>query len=112
MIKIIKIKEKKLLKKEKLFNFKTKKLEQKHVKIFSGSAIMAMAVKNALEIKNIPYLERNDINSAITAGFGSADKAVHIFVLEQYEEQAKYALVEVNFDDLDEVLSDSEEEEE
>ena len=93
-----------------MLNFKTKKMEQKHVKIFSGSAIMAMAVKNALENNNISYIERNDINSAITAGFGSADKAVHIFVLEDDEEQAKYALVEVNFDDLDEILSDSEEE--
>ncbi|HLW41590.1 MAG TPA: DUF2007 domain-containing protein, partial [Flavobacterium sp.] len=61
-------------------------MDQKHVKIFSGSAIMAMAVKNALENNNIPYIERNDINSAITAGFGSADKAVHIFVLEDDEE--------------------------
>lgn len=85
-------------------------MDQKHVKIFSGSAIMAMAVKNVLENSNIPYIERNDINSAITAGFGSADKAVHIFVLEDDEERAKYALVEVNFDDLDEILSDSEEE--
>lgn len=87
-------------------------MEQKHVKIFSGSAIMAMAVKNALENNNIQYIERNDINSAITAGFGSADKAVHIFVLEEDEEQAKYVLVDVNFDDLDEVSHSDEEDEE
>lgn len=87
-------------------------MEQKHVKIFSGSAIMAMAVKNALENNNIQYIERNDINSAITAGFGSADKAVHVFVLEEDEEQAKYALVDVNFDDLDEVYHSDEEDEE
>lgn len=87
-------------------------MEQKHVKIFSGSAIMAMAVKNALENNNIQYIERNDINSAITAGFGSADKAVHVFVLEEDEEQAKYALVDVNFDDLDEVSHSDEEDEE
>lgn len=84
-------------------------MEQKHVKIFSGSAIMAMAVKNALENNNITFIERNDINSAITAGFGSADKAVHIFVFEEDEEQAKYALVDVNFDDLDEVGTEDEE---
>ncbi|HUH25322.1 MAG TPA: DUF2007 domain-containing protein [Flavobacterium sp.] len=84
-------------------------MEQKHVKIFSGSAIMAMAVKNALENNNITFIERNDINSAITAGFGSADKAVHIFVFEEDEEQAKYALVDVNFDDLDEVGTEEEE---
>lgn len=78
-------------------------MEQKHIKLFSGSAIMAMAVKNILEEKNISYIERNDIDSAITAGFGSADKAVHLFVLEEDEEKAQYALVENNFDDIDEV---------
>lgn len=78
-------------------------MEQKHVEIFAGSAIMAMAVKNTLEENSIGYLERNDIASAITAGFGSADKAVHIFVLEEDEEKARYALVEKNFDDIDEI---------
>jgi len=78
-------------------------MERKHIKLFSGSAIMAMAVKNILEEKNIPYIERNDIESAITAGFGSADKAVHLFVLQEDEEKAQYALVENNFDDIDEV---------
>ena len=78
-------------------------MEQKHVEIFAGSAIMAMAVKNTLEENGIDYIERNDIDSAITAGFGSADKAVHIFVFEDAEEKARYALVEANFDDIDEV---------
>lgn len=74
-----------------------------HIEIFAGSAIMAMAVKNTLEENNIGYVERNDIESAITAGFGSADKAVHIFVLEEDEEKARYALADKNFDDLDDV---------
>ncbi len=78
-------------------------MEQKHVEIFSGSAIMAMAVKHTLAENNISYVERNDIESSITAGFGSADKAVHIFVFEDDEEKARYALVEANFDDIDEV---------
>lgn len=78
-------------------------MEQKHVEIFVGSAIMAMAVKNTLADNNISFIERNDIESAITAGFGSADKAVHIFVFEEDEEKARYALVEANFDDIDEV---------
>ena len=88
-------------------------MEQRHVEIFAGSAIMAMAVKHTLDENNILYVERNDIDSAITAGFGSADKAVHIFVLEDDEEKARYALVEANFDDIDEVgdLIDDENEE-
>ena len=88
-------------------------MKQKHVEIFAGSAIMAMAVKHTLDENNISYVERNDIDSAITAGFGSADKAVHIFVFEEDEEKARYALVESNFDDIDEVgdLIDDEKEE-
>ncbi len=88
-------------------------MEQKHVELFAGSAIMAMAVKHTLDENNISYVERNDIDSAITAGFGSADKAVHIFVFEEDEEKARYALVESNFDDIDEVgdLIDDEKEE-
>lgn len=88
-------------------------MEQKHVEIFAGSVIMAMAVKHTLDENNISYVERNDIDSAITAGFGSADKAVHIFVFEEDEEKARYALVESNFDDIDEVgdLIDDEKEE-
>ena len=78
-------------------------MEQRHIEIFAGSAIMAMAVKNTLDENNITYIERNDIESSITAGFGSADKAVHIFVFEEDEEKARYALVEKNFDDIDEV---------
>lgn len=87
-------------------------MEQKHVEIFVGSAIMAMAVKHTLDENNISFIERNDIESAITAGFGSADKAVHLFVLEDDEEKARYALVEANFDDIDEVGDLIEEDEE
>ena len=79
-------------------------MEQKHVEIFAGSAIMAMAVKHTLDENNISYVERNDIDSAITAGFGSADKAVHIFVFEEDEEKALQDLVKRiepdNFDEL------------
>lgn len=78
-------------------------MEQKHVEIFAGSAIMAMAVKNTLEENGIDFIERDDVASAVSVGFGSADLAVHIFVLEEDEEKARYALVERNFDDIDEV---------
>ena len=87
-------------------------MEQKHVEIFVGSAIMAMAVKHTLNENNISFIERNDIESAITAGFGSADKAVHLFVLEDDEEKARYALVEANFDDIEDVGGLIEEDEE
>ena len=63
-----------------------------HKILFSGSEIMALAVRNILEENNIAYIVRDDIESAITAGFGSADKAVNILVDEQDMEQAKEIL--------------------
>lgn len=65
-----------------------------HKKLFAGSEIMVLAVKSILEVNNIPYIIRDDIDSAITAGFGSADKAVHVFVEEAELEKAKQLLLE------------------
>ena len=65
---------------------------KQHKKIFSGSEITALAVKNILEENQIEYIERNDIQSAIRSGFGSADQAVHIFVLEDELERARILL--------------------
>jgi hypothetical protein len=53
-----------------------------HVKVYSGSEINALAVKNALEINHIEFVERDDINSAVVAGYGSLGKATNIFVYE------------------------------
>lgn len=63
-----------------------------HKKIFSGSEVTALAVKNILEENQIEYIERNDIQSAIRSGFGSADQSVHIFVLEEDVEKARILL--------------------
>lgn len=59
-----------------------------HELLFSGTEITALAVKNVLEQHNIAYIERNDIQSSINAGIGSADKAVHLFVFNQDKPQA------------------------
>lgn len=72
---------------------------EEHVKIFTGTAVMGMAVKNILDQKEIEYIEKDEGNTAIIAGF----PAVHIYVKEEDEEKAKYALVEVNFDDLEDI---------
>ncbi|MEC4116410.1 putative signal transducing protein [Myroides phaeus] len=63
-----------------------------HKKLFAGSEIMVLAVKDVLEENNIRYIVRDDIDSAITAGFGSADKAVHVFVEEEDLARAKELL--------------------
>lgn len=57
-------------------------------KIFSGSQILAIAVKEILDANKINYIERDDINSGIMAGFGTIDKAVHIFVEESDKNHA------------------------
>ncbi len=62
------------------------------VEIFSGSEVEALAAKSILERNNIPYAERNDIQSAIGAGFGTVDKAVHLFVDAPDAEVAKQLL--------------------
>jgi len=65
---------------------------ENHVELFVGSPMLALAVKNLLEQNNIEFIERNDISSAIAAGFGSADKATHIFVEQNVLETAKELL--------------------
>ncbi|WP_372474737.1 putative signal transducing protein [Capnocytophaga sp. ARDL2] len=57
-------------------------------KIFSGSQVLAIAVKEILDQHQIGYAVRDDINSGIVAGFGTLGKAVHIFVEPENEERA------------------------
>lgn len=53
---------------------------ENYVKVFSGSEVEIIRVRIILEQNDIKFIERNDIQSGITAGFGTIDKAVHIFV--------------------------------
>lgn len=65
-----------------------------HQKLFAGSEIMVLAVRNILEENSIPYIIRDDIESAISSGFGSADKAVNVFVENSDLDKAKNLLAE------------------
>ena len=49
-------------------------------KVFSGSEIMAQAIRQLLEQAGIEVLVRDDIESGRLAGFGTLDRAVEIFV--------------------------------
>lgn len=69
---------------------------ENHVQLFVGTPTTALAVKNVLEQNKIEFIERNDIASAIGAGFGMADKATHIFVEQAFLDVAKKLLVENN----------------
>lgn len=65
-----------------------------HKKLFAGSEIMVLAVRNLLEENNIPYIIRDDIKSAIEVGYGALGKAVHVFVEDEYLEKAEALLKE------------------
>lgn len=51
-----------------------------YIKVFSGSEVEVIKVRIVFDQNNIKYIERNDIQSGVVAGFGTIDKAVHVFV--------------------------------
>jgi hypothetical protein len=59
------------------------------IKIFSGSEIMAQAIQEALQVALISSLLKNNIQSAVMAGFGSAGLSVDVFVDKKDVMQAK-----------------------
>lgn len=52
------------------------------MKIFSGSEILALALKEKIEAIEINVIVKDNIQSAKLAGFGSAGSAVELFVQE------------------------------
>ncbi|MDR2223196.1 MAG: DUF2007 domain-containing protein [Flavobacteriaceae bacterium] len=70
-----------------------------HKKLFSGSEIMVLAVKDILESNNIAYIVRDDIEAAISVGYGTLGRAVHVFVEEQDLEKAEDLLRDNNIEE-------------
>lgn len=70
-----------------------------HKKLYAGSEVMVLAVRNLLEENNIAYIIRDDIDSALGAGYGTLGKAVHVFVEEKDVEKAKNLLKENNIEE-------------
>ena len=52
------------------------------MKIFSGSEILAQALKERIEAIGVGTLVKNNIQSARLGGFGSTDLAVEVFIQE------------------------------
>jgi hypothetical protein len=52
------------------------------IKIFSGSEILALNLKEKLEAIDLSVVMKNNIQSARLAGFGDADLAVELFIQE------------------------------
>lgn len=60
-----------------------------HVKLFTGSFIEVQRLQLDLNDAEIPFLIKNNNESARLAGFGSLNDAVEIFVFEENLVQAK-----------------------
>ena len=52
------------------------------IKIFSGSEILALQLKDKLESIDLNVVIKDNIQSARLGGFGSADLAVELFIQE------------------------------
>ncbi|AWG23495.1 hypothetical protein FFWV33_19130 [Flavobacterium faecale] len=52
------------------------------MKVFSGSEVLALALKEKIEAINIDVVMKDNIQSARLAGFGSYGQAVELFVQE------------------------------
>lgn len=52
------------------------------IKIFSGSEILALGLKERLEAIDLNVVMKDNIQSAKLAGFGDADLAVELFIQE------------------------------
>lgn len=53
------------------------------IKIFSGSEILALNLKEQLEAIDLNVVMKDNIQSARLAGFGTADLAVELFIQEK-----------------------------
>lgn len=58
------------------------KIDMGLIKVFSGSEILAQALKIKLEEKEVEVIMKNNIQSGRLAGFGIADQAVELFMQE------------------------------
>ncbi|KDN54969.1 putative signal transducing protein [Flavobacterium seoulense] len=52
------------------------------MKVFSGSEILALALKEKIEAAGVDTLIKDNIQSARLAGFGSSGSAVELFIQE------------------------------
>jgi len=52
------------------------------MKVFSGSEILALALKEKIEAVGVDTVMKDNIQSARLAGFGSSGSAVEVFIQE------------------------------
>lgn len=66
------------------------------VKIYSGSEILAQALQVKLQEAEISSWTKNNIQSAISAGFGAIGQAVDVYVNKEDEGMAKQIAATLN----------------
>lgn len=59
------------------------------IKIFSGSEVEALAIKQQLEDRDVEPIVRNGYESARLAGFGNTDAAVELYITVEDFEKVK-----------------------
>jgi len=63
-----------------------------HVKIYAGSEVLVLAVAAKLEDAGIPFIQKDNISGGIAAGFGTAGRAVEVYVDEADKVKAEELL--------------------
>lgn len=64
------------------------------MKVFSGSEILALALKEKIEAVGVDTVIKDNIQSARLAGFGSSGSAVELFIQETDFSKANPAIEE------------------
>lgn len=59
------------------------------IKIFSGSEVEALVIKQQLEDRGVEPIVRNGFESARLAGFGNTDAAVELYITAEDFEKVK-----------------------
>jgi putative signal transducing protein len=65
------------------------------IKVFTGSGILAMRLKEEMEAEGVKVILRDDILSAILGGFGASHLAVELYITD-----SDYVLVEEIIDEF------------
>ncbi|WP_188405173.1 putative signal transducing protein [Psychroflexus salis] len=63
--------------------------ESNYEKIYAGGETDSLAVKDALHQNDIKFIEKNNIESGLRAGFYGGTKGVEIYVTEENASKAK-----------------------
>jgi hypothetical protein len=68
---------------------------EKYTKIFSGTQVAVILLKGLFEASNIPYIEKNEQESGIIAGFvGGTASTISLAVLDKDKEKSKAIIAE------------------